>query len=773
VISESAVGWINALGPQFSKYVQKQPGVSDPATYAAFSERVVGLFRRISRPSATLIASQSKQLVVGSVQSGKTGTFIGATVLAAENGFEVSVVLAGRLTLLMNQTLARICEALVPSELQRVGRDGAKRAAERAMLRDGNMSVAVVPTAATKWKQQREAIAGEIVRASKAISSGEHAHVVLVCLKTNKRLESLGEILRTASLMGGLKHPGLLIDDECDEASLNTYAAENVATSDDEKKHSAVYKKIATVLEMHQSLHALFFTATPQANLLLDISDTLSPQYVCVLKDSPDYVGADELLIAESQFLQQEIPIDELYSEASLEQYPPDSLREAIAYFLWTAVLLPQAQLADFAAMLVHPSRLKNGHRLYLSFCERILHSLQIESKVLGRLSQDSVQLLLQSYELLPESAQSLGAALRSEVQGARIPDAMRRTIESCKIQLLNSDSQAKAVVWEDAVPTLLVGGDVLGRGFTVENLTTTYMPRGKSGGVDTNLQRCRFFGYRRPYLPWLRGWMDSELSQSLVNVAYGERALKVELERADAENQPLRSFRRVFLLDPGMSATRANVISLPYRVTKTRKPWAFVQRYLLDDSGRPSGETYSHSQIDEIVRGWLPVARDARELSSSVVREGLHRFVDISLDQLIQLLEAWPVGSRDVSSLNACSLQLAASIREPEQSRAIVVLMSPSVPRWRSPSNRSYASIGDASFTLMQGRQQRNPQVGDDSSIFQPNAITVQLHKVRPRVDATMNSVMQEVPEKFGTEFVYGIAVRLVSTFDIGVGTP
>jgi hypothetical protein len=266
---------------------------------------------------------------------------------------------------------------------------------------------------------------------------------------------------------------------------------------------------------------------------------------------------------------------------------------------------------------------------------------------------------------------------------------------------------------------------------------------------------------------------MDSELSRSLINVAYGEKALKSELEKVDAGDQPLRSFRRVFLLDPGMNATRANVISLPFMVSKNRKPWAFVQRYLLDDPGRPRGETYSHAQIDQIVQSWLPAARDARELSSSVVRERLHYFVDIPIEQLIELLEAWPIGARELSSLNACSLLLAASIRNSAESRAIVVMMSPSSPRWRSPSSSSHRTVSDAAFTLMQGRQKNAPQLGDDRSIFGPNAVTVQLHKVRPREQASTQSLMKEVPDMFGTDFVYGIAVRLVSAFDVGVGAP
>lgn len=373
---EQLDSWVKTGGRAFQKFVDSQPGSDASSTRAAFIERVAGLFRRVPPPSPTLVGTQSRQLVVGSVQSGKTGTFIGATVLAAENRFEISIILAGRLTSLMYQTLARICSALVPNATR--GLDGKElaRKASTTILRDGTSRVVLVPKNVRGTADFRSEIAGEIAAVSRSIAGGETAHIVLICLKTSSRLAALRAVLDESALRGGMRYPGLFIDDECDEASLNTYGASNSGRDSESQRVSTVSQGIQSVLATYRGLQCLFFTATPQANLLLDISDSLSPDFVYVLEDSPGYVGPDVLLASESQFLECGITEHELPGEAEALPYPPESLREAVAYFLWTAMLLPGSGICDFATMLVHPSRLKRGHHIYMGFCERIIQTL-------------------------------------------------------------------------------------------------------------------------------------------------------------------------------------------------------------------------------------------------------------------------------------------------------------------------------------------------------------------------------------------------------------
>jgi hypothetical protein len=51
-----------------------------------------------------------------------------------------------------------------------------------------------------------------------------------------------------------------------------------------------------------------------------------------------------------------------------------------------------------------------------------------------------------------------------------------------------------------------IVGGNILGRGLTIDNLLVTYyLRRAKVSQMDTVLQHARMFGYRQPLMPYTR----------------------------------------------------------------------------------------------------------------------------------------------------------------------------------------------------------------------------------------------------------------------------
>ncbi len=73
-----------------------------------------------------------------------------------------------------------------------------------------------------------------------------------------------------------------------------------------------------------------------------------------------------------------------------------------------------------------------------------------------------------------------------------------------------NRKRKTPSIRWNDFYSHILVGGQAMDRGFTVEGLTVTYMPRSLgTGQVDTTLQRARFFGYKGSYLGFCSVWLD------------------------------------------------------------------------------------------------------------------------------------------------------------------------------------------------------------------------------------------------------------------------
>ena len=97
----------------------------------------------------------------------------------------------------------------------------------------------------------------------------------------------------------------------------------------------------------------------------------------------------------------------------------------------------------------------------------------------------------------------------------------------------------------------ILVGGQAMDRGFTVEGLTVTYMPRSLgTGQVDTTLQRARFFGYKGSYLGLCRVWLDQPTIDAFRAIIEHEEDVRKRLEEYDVNNKHLNEWDRETVLN-------------------------------------------------------------------------------------------------------------------------------------------------------------------------------------------------------------------------------
>ena len=134
---------------------------------------------------------------------------------------------------------------------------------------------------------------------------------------------------------------------------------------------------------------------------------------------------------------------------------------------------------------------------------------------------------------------------------------------------------------WNSATSHILVGGENLGRGFTVEGLTTTYMPRGRGGGVaDTIQQRGRFFGYKQEYLGLCRVFLPGDVRSDYENYIDHESYVMQELSKLSQSGSSMFDWRRRMLLAQSLRPTRRSVIPDLYRHlqvsqwTQQSQPW-------------------------------------------------------------------------------------------------------------------------------------------------------------------------------------------------------
>ena len=168
----------------------------------------------------------------------------------------------------------------------------------------------------------------------------------------------------------------LIIDDEADQASLNSFGLKNSkAESEEEKKESATY---AAILRLRAALPGnsyIQYTATPQANLLITTMDLLSPKSHTLLQPGEDYIGGKKFfgLAAGGELfggkLAVAIPPGEVYHK---KQNPlremPESLREALMMHVWACILVikwyKRPKIRQLA-MMVHPTDIIEGNKTF------------------------------------------------------------------------------------------------------------------------------------------------------------------------------------------------------------------------------------------------------------------------------------------------------------------------------------------------------------------------------------------------------------------------
>ena len=188
--------------------------------------------------------------------------------------------------------------------------------------------------------------------------------LLLITIKKNwSVLRRLINILRGCTLDG---IPALIIDDEADQASLNT------RVNDDDE--SATYTRIRGLRNLFALHTFLQYTATPQANLLISILDSLSPDFAELLQPGDDYTGGIEFF-GQDMSLVRSIPTNELPVRNNPATEPPPSLVEAMqVFFIGVAAgrVRGEAQQGKNRSMFIHPSRETNPHGLFAHWARQL-----------------------------------------------------------------------------------------------------------------------------------------------------------------------------------------------------------------------------------------------------------------------------------------------------------------------------------------------------------------------------------------------------------------
>ncbi|ELF6471909.1 Z1 domain-containing protein [Vibrio vulnificus] len=475
-------------------------------------------------------------MVVGHVQSGKTLNYTSLICKAADAGYRLIIVVAGIHNNLRNQTQIRIDEGFI-------GRDTGKTADKKSgnakhVIGVGHFDPNRTPVSLTNTSR-------DFNKSTASTNTSEidsyRVPVVLVIKKNHKTLENLLEWLRDNSARGDnemIDQPMLLIDDEADNASINTKYSNQLVTK--------INGQIRDLLKMFHRSCYVGYTATPFANIFIDPDDNhdvhkedLFPKDFIIGLDAPtNYFGPKKIFIdglpddEEPTWLrcisdnEDLLPIKHKI-EHEIEQLP-DSLMFALrAFLLSRAIRNLRGQSSSHCSMLVNASRftrvqtqLKN--RLHEAL-ERIQNALRLNSSLTMALKDPEIKALFDVWEAEYQD---------TEFDWDEIQKTVFDAIASAKVVEVNSKANELdySNTGDRGQTVIAVGGFSLSRGLTLEGLTVTWFLR-NTMMYDTLMQMGRWFGYRNGYEDLCRIWMPDDAIDWYAFIANAAEELHDELK--------------------------------------------------------------------------------------------------------------------------------------------------------------------------------------------------------------------------------------------------
>lgn len=485
-------------------------------------------------------------IVIGYVQSGKTLSFTTLTALARDNNYQIVIIIAGTSKPLVAQSTKRVIK-----DLRIDSRYGFEQKWTQITNPDTQEDFDTITNALDQW-------------ANPTFPNERCRTILITVMKYGSHLRNLADLISGMNLNNV---PTLIIDDEGDQASLNTrarWAARQGIDVEDltENEVSTIYRRITALRNIFPHHTFLQYTATPQANLFINIMDRLSPNFIKLLTPGDEYTGGIQFFRENSNLIR-EIPLNNIPNANQQLHEPPDSLLEALRVFYLGVVagtVLESFKLPSQRnrSMLVHPSRLQGDHTTFYGWVNTVRESWR---RLLSGNDEEEKADLLRDFRTTYNDLQLTVPDLPGFE--ALTDYNLVHAIQYTPIVEVNSRQGATPQInWQDSYSWILVGGQSMDRGFTVEGLTVTYMPRNVGvGNVDTIQQRARFFGYKRSYLGYCRVFLDQVTIDAYNFIIEHEEDVRERLENFDVTNKHLNDWDREAVLDQMLNLTRANIL--------------------------------------------------------------------------------------------------------------------------------------------------------------------------------------------------------------------
>jgi len=487
-------------------------------------------------------------LAFGYVQSGKTLSFTTLSAMANDNGFRIIVYFAGTKTNLLTQTTKRLRKDLI--------NNGANN---------------------QFYKLHENPSSDDIQRIKNELQISTKPAILITVLKHYKYINVLADIFNSQQFKPVLGNSAvLIIDDEADQASLNGYAyknsnKENISEEWEEDEYTTTYSSILKLKSSIPNHSYIQYTATPQGPLLISILDLLSPKHHTVLTPGKKYTGGKTFFVDKPELIIT-IPENEVFnSKKNQLQDCPKTLIEALQIHLMNVALVVRVlRKEQYLSMMIHADKDQDASQTFHTWTRNLI-DMWIEKIKLDENDLARIELIESFKSIYPDVIRYYNSPEYIVPTFEDILLHLQDVIFDTNIELIISRTKKQGdnreIDWEGYPSHILVGAEMLNRGFTVENLAVTYMPRYSvsKSTADTIQQRCRFFGYKLNYLESCRVYLPEDTILEYFEYVQHEEEMRQWLK----ENTSLEKVEQLLLITPRLNATRKNILSVNTVQTK------------------------------------------------------------------------------------------------------------------------------------------------------------------------------------------------------------
>lgn len=630
---------------------QRPPSVVDDLDRA--TDEILG---RLEDPSDLDRSWDRRGMVVGQVQSGKTSNYTGLICKAFDSGYKVVIVLAGPYNNLRSQVQIRLDEELLGFDTSQftLGR------APDGIVGVGKLKPEFTPSITPLTNQLED---GDFrMTVARRISINAESNPVLLVVKKNavvletvRRFFSSGPSAHFDSdlqrnVVNGV--PLLVIDDEADYGSVNTA---DVPTDEDgnfltDYDPTRINGLVREILMTFRQRAYVGYTATPFANIFIHSEmyqerygpDLFPQSFIISLQPPSDYIGPSKIFggpDSDEQVFPLLVPVrdqEEFIPDRHQKDFSPSGLNRSVKSAIYSFVLSCAAR------------RVRGYKTVHNSMLIHVTRYISVQSKV-ADLVKDELEFIKSALEhgegayhpsvreLLKDLWNSDYLETSSEVYPEMEPISWN-SLEAelipavSKMQILTINGTAADVLSykeneAQGLNVIVIGGDKLSRGLTLEGLSISYFLR-SSRMYDTLLQMGRWFGYRPDYADLCRIFTTDQLIDYYQRIRDADEELRREFDMMVERKETPQTYGLKVRSHKGLMVTSS--VKMRNGVHLNLKYEGDIAETTVFD---PDEETVSrnYSTTDQFLRGIR---------STPKVSEGYVAWPDVPADQICAFLK-------------------------------------------------------------------------------------------------------------------------------------